>query len=132
MMLVPLMRPPTPWARRPNLFAAEWDQMALVFRFVISSQYSMLFPVSGSGAELAYQLGTLMTCSGALKSCARGVSGVSWDGSDFGSKFCGGWHGRCHPWTCSTEDGSKLVECNELGVAHRMKGGCWAWVLKGG
>lgn len=69
--------------------------MALVLGFLINSQYSMLWPVSGSMTELTYQLGTCTTCSGALNSLASGVLGVAWDG--IGVTLAANWGGLAWP-----------------------------------
>lgn len=79
-VLVPLIRPPTSWVKRPNLLADERVQMTLVAGLVISSRYSKLLPVIGSITALAYQSGMVTMFLAASKSVGNSVSGVDWLG----------------------------------------------------
>eukprot|EP00980_Cylindrotheca_fusiformis_P000017 scaffold5_cov98-Cylindrotheca_fusiformis.AAC.4 len=60
MVSVPWMRPPTPWARRPNSLAAERCHTVLVRSVEMSWRYSRAFPVSGSMTALANSVGVRM------------------------------------------------------------------------
>ena len=75
-VLVHLTRPLTPWARRPNSLAADKVHFFFVFGLLMSSLYSMIFPVSGSKIDPANDGYTNRAFGAWTNMYFRGVSGV--------------------------------------------------------
>eukprot|EP00980_Cylindrotheca_fusiformis_P017525 scaffold5497_cov135-Cylindrotheca_fusiformis.AAC.4 len=76
MVSVPWMRPPTPWARRPNSLAAERCHTVLVRSLEMSWRYSRALPVSGSMTAWANSVGVRIAGDWRTLSTAVGLGAV--------------------------------------------------------
>jgi hypothetical protein len=144
------MRPLTPWARRPNLFAAAQSHMGDVSSSEMRPLYSMLAPVVGWITALAIGIDWTICalcravcervrcqggCSCSISSAKAplrlvpGTAGISWEGprrADDCAVGDGGWRRRWFGVACMT-GGSRVgpILGDGTGVGFTLGDGAW-------